>query len=89
MGAKIYISIENEEGLKDILTEGQSKGLFRTLPVQAVMKAVEGQRFPIRIPVELDDILSLCGHPLVQKVCGPKVDKAIGRGILKALEGGA
>ena len=88
MSAKIYITIEDQTALDDILLEGQRKGLFKNLRIDLIRKLIKEKSFPVQIPVELDDMFDLVGNPIVKKMFGSKLDKAVGVCLQKILEAG-
>lgn len=88
MGAKIYITIEDQKSLDDILQEGKRKGLLKGLAIDRVQDTMKRKEFPIQIPVELGNIMDLMGNPIVKKMVGSKFDKAVGTCLQKIMEAG-
>lgn len=88
MSVKVFIKIEDLETMENLLEEGAKRGLFKNLNVDAIRDLVKERKFPIQIPVELNDILDLAGNPIIKKIFGSKIESAVSECLLKILEAG-
>lgn len=90
MGKKIYITIDDRSSLMDILKDGLDRGLFAK-NMDSFSKAVDmldEMTFPIRIPIEIDNLLELSGNPIVKKLIGSKLKEAVDICLQKVMEAG-
>ena len=88
MTNRIYIEIETREDLWSILKDARGKGLLKDVQIDNFERSMERKEFPIRVPVELDNLWSLLGNPIIRKMFGSKVDKAVSTCLQKVTEAG-
>lgn len=85
---RIYIEIENLDGLMSLLTEAKRKGLLKDVSIEKVERAFQNQNFPMRVPVNTDGILELAGNPMLKKMFGKKIENGVLTYLEKALGAG-
>ena len=84
---QVYLIIGDLDSLLEFLEEAKKKtGLLKDISINDVKCHLSEKDFPMRIPVNLDGVLKLCGNPVLKKMFGTKVENTT-RKYLKAAMG--
>lgn len=82
--AKVFLEIGSKTELLMFMKEAKEKtGLLKDISLKDLNCSLHEENFPIRIPVNLDSVLDLCGNPMLKKLFGKKVEETT-RKYLKA-----
>lgn len=87
--SRIYLEIGNKTELISFLREAKERtGLLKDISLKKVNDTLKESDFPIRIPVNLDGVLDLCGNPILKKMFGKKVEDTTRKYLKKVMEAG-
>lgn len=87
--SQIYLEIGSLESLTGFIQDAKGAGLLKDISTQKVADLMSSKEFPVRVPVELDQVLKLMANPMVRKIFGKKIEETTVRTILKAAKEGA
>lgn len=85
--SQIYLEIGSLESLVRFIENAKEVGLLKDISTKKVENLMSGKEFPVRVPVELDQVMNLMANPMVRKIFGKKIEDTTVRTILKAAEG--
>lgn len=85
---QIYIEIGNLKSLTNLIAEAKKKGLMKDISIEKVEKAFRNKAFPMKVPVQMDEVLELAGNPVLKKMFGKKIENGMLTYLEKALGAG-
>ena len=84
--SQIYLEIGDLQSLIDFLEEAKGIGLLKDISTSKVETLMRGKEFPVRIPIEIDKVLTLATNPIVKKMFGKKIEETTFMCLLKVIE---
>ena len=87
--SQIYLEIGSLESLTGFIQEAKDAGLLKDISLKKVEDLMSTKAFPVRVPVELDQVVNLMANPMVRKIFGKKIEETTVRTILRAAKEGA
>ena len=84
--SQIYLEIGDLQSLIDFLEEAKGIGLLKDISTSKVGTLMSGKEFPVRIPIEIDKVLTLATNPIVKKMFGKKIEETTITCLLKVIE---
>lgn len=85
---QIYIEIGNLKSLTNLIAEAKKKGLMKDISIEKVERAFRNKAFPMKVPVQMDEVLELAGNPVLKKMFGKKIENGMLTYLEKALGAG-
>ena len=84
--SQIYLEIGDLQSLIDFLEEAKGIGLLKDISTSKVGTLMSGKEFPVRVPIEIDKVLTLATNPIVKKMFGKKIEETTITCLLKVIE---
>lgn len=85
---QFYIEVGSLESLTNLITEAKKKGLMKDISIEKVERAFRNKAFPMKVPVQMGEILELAGNPMLKKMFGKKIENGMLTYLEKALGAG-
>lgn len=85
---QFYIEVGSLESLTNLIAEAKKKGLMKDISIEKVERAFRNKAFPMKVPVQMDEVLELAGNPVLKKMFGKKLENGMLTYLEKALGAG-
>lgn len=69
----IFLEITDKASLVPFVSDAKKAGMLRNIDISKI----SDDRFPIRIPVNLDSVIKLAGNPIVRKTFGKRIEMTV------------
>ena len=84
----VYLTIEDRTNLVKLLKGAAKYGYLRRLDLREVNDWIDKVEYPIRIPIEVDNIIGVGRNPVVKSVFGNFINKGLTNYITMAMKAG-
>lgn len=81
--SRIYLEITDRAVLDAFVKEARKAGFLKEIRID-----ISEDKFPIRVPVDIDGVLKVAANPLVKKMFGKKVETSVTMYLERVLEAG-
>ena len=81
--SQIYLEIGDIESTMEFMKDAKEAGFLKDISTEKVKSLLEKKEFPIRIPIELDQVFKLVSNPMIRKLFGKKIEDTTVKAILK------
>lgn len=84
--SQIYLEIGDLQSLISFLEGAKEIGLLKDISSKKVENLMSKKEFPIRLPIELDQVMAVAANPIVKKMFAKKIEETTLKCLAKAME---
>lgn len=84
--SQIYLEIGDLQAIINFLDGAKEIGLLKDISSKKVEDLMSKKEFPIRLPIELDQVMAVAANPVIKKVFGKKIEETTLKCLVKAME---
>ena len=81
--SQAYLEIGSIDYLIEFIEGVKEVGLLKDISCDKVRSVLSNKDFPIRIPIDLDQVFKIAENPIVRKIFGSQIEKTTIQTILK------
>lgn len=83
--SQIFLEIGDIESTMEFMKDAKEAGFLKDISSDKVESLLREKKFPIRIPIELNDVFKLASNPIVRKMFGKRIEDTTVKTILKVI----
>lgn len=83
--SQIFLEIGDIESTMEFMKDAKEAGFLKDISSDKVESLLKDKEFPIRIPIELNDVFKLASNPIVRKMFGKRIEDTTVKTILKVI----